>query len=145
MRELEIHESTDSCYLEAVFCLAKSILSPASLKTCPAKYNIKYNGFCCAFESNQHEIAGSVVKYVVNLIWECFLRLSKGIALDASQDFECELRNLVQIVNVCCGHPLAEALLAEAVKRQIFSVFWMKMKECIILEWGNVGEFVAPV
>ena len=46
---------------------------------------------------------------------------------------------------MCCGHSLAEVLFAEAVKRQIFSVFWVKIKECIILEWWLiVGKFVAP-
>lgn len=44
-----------------------------------------------------------------------------------------------------CGHSLAEALLSEAVTQQVFSVFWIKIKECIILEWGlTVGKFVAP-
>lgn len=90
-------------------------------------------------------MAGSVIKFVVNLLWEYFSRLSKGIVLDVSQELEAKLIKLVQIVNVCCGHSLTEALLAEAVKRQIFSVFWIKMIERIILEWGSVGEFVDPV
>lgn len=57
-------------------------------------------------------MAGSVIKFVVNLLWEYFSRLSKGIVLDVSQELEAKLIKLVQIVNVCCGHSLTEALLA---------------------------------
>lgn len=118
--EVEAHEYSGSCSLEAIFCLAKSILSPTSLNICLSKYKIRLNGLHCAFESNQHEIAGEVINFTVNLIWECFSKLSKGIAFESSQGLAKKLTYLVYIVNICCCHSLTEALLAEAVKRQIF-------------------------
>ncbi|MDA9762229.1 hypothetical protein N9C84_04085 [Desulfobacterales bacterium] len=119
LSELEVHESTDSCFLEAVFCLAKSILSPTALKICPSKNRIKPNGLYCAFESNQHEIAGSAIQFILNLLWESISRLSNGIAFESSQALEKTHKRLIDIIEICCGHSMTAALLDEAESLQI--------------------------
>ena len=125
---IDIGEEPDSYFVEAFFCLCKSILSPSILKICPSNCKIVFNGLYCAFESNQHKIVGGVIQFVAHLLEEVFSRFSKGITFEASQRFEKELSQLVQVVEICCGHPLTEALLVEAANRKIpfFLVDWRK-------------------
>ena len=123
---IDICEESDSYFVEAFFCICKTILSPSMLKICPSNHKIAFNGLHCAFASNQHEIVGGVIQFVAHLLEEGFSRFSKGIAFEASQCFEKELAQLVQVAKRCCGHPLTEALLVEAANRQIpfFLVDW---------------------
>ena len=125
---IDIGEEPDSCFVETFFCLCKTILSPSILKICPSNHKIAFNGLHCAFESNQHEIAGSVIQFVAHLLEEGFSRFSKGIAFEASQRIEKELAQLFQVAKNCCGNPLTEALLVEAANRQI---------PFFLVNWGN--------
>ena len=119
LRKVEAECRQEASCEHVVFALAQSMLSPAELRFCPLRPEVKADGVCFAVESNQHEILGAVVQLSINLLWECFSRWSGNIPFEPAPGFQAEHIRLVRLVRVCCDHPLTAALLAEASKREI--------------------------
>lgn len=111
--------SPDSIFEHAILTIANSMLYPTELSTCSISSEINLNGLYCSFESNQHEILGAIIKFTVNIIWECINRLFDEIPFAVDYLLQKNYMSLIEPIHICCDHPLTKALLIEASSREI--------------------------